>query len=150
MLGGMRRAWWMMVAASSVTAGCGSFSAILGLTKPVTRVTVELTADGTPIRAAHVRVVPMNAGPVPLPASGENIEEYLYAKGDTAATDERGRATLTLHDGSPHLIEVTAPPFGADAGMDRMGWMIEAGGGEPRATEAVPAGVELRRVKESG
>lgn len=128
-------------------SGCAQFTSLVGLTKPVNTLTLELTLEGRPIRAAHLRAVPLNAGVVPLPATGENLEEYFYATGDTAATDEHGRATVELHSASPHLIEVTAPPFGPDAGLERMGWTIDVDSGEPRALDPVAPGVLLKAVK---
>lgn len=88
-------------------AGCGS-------TREVTfRVTSGPGVHDEPLAAAHVRVVALDRGPVPLPLNDETLREILAGEPATgAATGRDGRARLELPAGVPHLVEVMPPPFG--------------------------------------
>lgn len=102
----MRRS---LMLAGLILMGCGSPSG-------GRRVPLVVTHEGMPLASAHVRAIPVDAGVVPLPVSGDTIDEYLNAVHVTGVTDDAGRVALELHAGSPYHIEVIAPPVGALGG----------------------------------
>ncbi len=117
-----------------ILGGCGGGSgpppllSIIGVADPYRHVQFRLTLDGKPIHAAHLRAVAVDTGSMALPISGAVVAEAMFAWGDTAATDENGHATLKLFAGTPHLIEISPPPFGELAERGPWTWTIEADG----------------------
>lgn len=127
-----------LLISSICLASCGgkdsaSITDLVGLTTPTRTLDVLLTHDGAPVEAAHLRITAINSGPVPLPVSIDHLVEYLHATGCSTTTDHRGRATVTLYDHLPHLVEVAPPPFGPLADEKPWVWAID-----PGSTEFVP------------
>lgn len=96
---------------------------------PVRTVALRVVdSDGNPIPGAHVRAIALRTSPVPLPVSGESLEQFTHAREAMAASDNRGVIRLTLHDKSPHLIEVFAPPIGPNESDASAAWRLDAQG----------------------
>ncbi len=71
---------------------------------------VTRTDGGAPVAGAHVRVIPLDAGLVPLPLDASTLAEIGYAGRPTGAvTDDDGRARLDLLDDRPSVVEVASP-----------------------------------------
>lgn len=100
-----------------------------------------MTAGSEPVEAAHVRLIALKTGTVPLPVTLENLEKYLYAVEAAGATDERGEVRLTLHRGSPHVVEVGSPPLGPLADEGPWAWRLDEAGAELRPVR-LSSGVE--------
>lgn len=84
-----------------------------------------------PVHAAHLRVIPLERGFVPLPINQDTIDEILTGElNNGVMTNERGEARLTIASHVPHLVEVLPPPLGPDAGSMplRTVWSLNAGG----------------------
>lgn len=103
----------------AVLAGCGG---------PTRHVTFKVDAAGEPLRGAQVRVIALDAGTVPLPATSENLEEYMTAVAALGVTDATGRVKLTLHKNSPHMVEVIAPALGEMGGRGPWIWTLDMDG----------------------
>lgn len=137
-----------LAAIALILGGCGGkpgpppLLSIIGVTDPYRRVQFRLTLDGKPIHAAHLRAVAIDTGSMALPISGDVVAEALFAWGDTAATDGTGLATLKLFAGTPHLIEISPPPFGDLADRGPWTWTMEADGSS--LTESTSTGEPTR------
>ncbi len=101
---------------------------LAGCAGPTQSVTFQVAAGGAPLEGAQVRVIPLDAGVVPLPANSENLEEYMTAVPVLGVTDAAGRVRLTLHRRSPHSVEVIAPAFGTLAGRGPWTWTLGVDG----------------------
>ena len=101
----------LLLVAMLVLAGCG------GATRSVSLRVVDLRdGDERPLPGALVRVIPMDAGMVPLPVTGKTLKEATYAKARTIAfTDHDGEVRLDVLSDRAAWIEVERAAIGASA-----------------------------------
>lgn len=110
----------ILVAATLALGGCSA---------PVRTVVLRvLDAQGEPLPDAHVRAVALDTSPVPLPVSGESLEQFTHAREAVGVSDDRGVVRLTIHNKSPHLIEVFAPPIGPHESHAAAAWRLDRHG----------------------
>lgn len=81
-------------------AGCG-------LPTKGVRFVVRDAQDGRPLPLVRVRAGPLSTNEIPLPVSLTNLAESNDGLKDSALTDDRGQARLSLYTKKPSLIEVT-------------------------------------------
>ncbi len=95
----------MIATGSLLLGGCTAPSPVLF------RVT---DAQGQPVRAAHARIILLDAG-VPLPVSGRALEEAgMITVAGGGFTDAAGRISLPVVGDREHLIEIEGPVLGTD------------------------------------
>lgn len=128
---------------AAALAGCGSTRNVVFAVD-----SAESGRGVSPVRAAHVRVVTLDRGAVPLPLSKKTIDELFTGELPTSGfTDERGRVKLELASTVPHLVEVIPPPVGPDAdGSSRTVWVLGVDGRtlELMGRESIGARLGLR------
>lgn len=129
-----------ILAAAAVLTGCGSTRHVVFAVN-----STERGRDESPVRAAHVRVVTLDRGAVPLPLSTKTIDELFTGELPTSGfTDERGRVKLELASSVPHLVEVIPPPVGRDAdGSSRTVWVLGVDGRTLELMERESIGARL-------
>jgi len=127
----------MLASASLVLGGCTSPS-------PVVFQVTDM--QGQPVRAAHARIILLDAG-VPLPISGRALEEAgMITTAGGGFTDASGRIALPVVGDREHLIEIEGPVLGAldprDAPVSI--WVYRPGDGSllPQGEEAQTFRVE--------
>lgn len=94
------------------------------------RLQLDPIVEGTPQPRTLIRAVPIRTSATPLPVSLESLSQAIEAGGDAGYTDERGRVTLRLMPGHPHLLVVSPLPFGLPADQATAppvwNWRLEA------------------------
>lgn len=130
----------MLAAAAATLAACGSTRHVVFAVN-----SMDAGRGASPIRAAHVRVVTLDRGAVPLPLSQKTIDELFTGELPTSGfTDERGRVKLELASTVPHLVEVIPPPVGRDAdGSSRTVWVLGVDGRTLELMERESIGARL-------
>lgn len=96
-----------------VLTGCGGSSG-----RSVSLRVSEVLSDGTtkPVQAAHVRLIPLDTGVVPLPITGRTLDELGGSVKDVSGfTNSAGRLTLKAAE-RPLAVEVNWPIFEKDGG----------------------------------
>lgn len=118
---------------------------------PTRTIVLRLTdSELRPIEGAHIRAIPLNSGPVPLPVSLERLEEFEFAREQTATTDASGAARVAMYSRLPHLVEVMPPPLGETAEEGPWRFTLDAARTGFTRSEAVdPSGssVHLELIK---
>lgn len=142
----MRRAWCASLVVGSVwlsACGGGQRTVVLRVTAP--------GDDGLaqPMANAHVRLIPMQTSPVPLPVSSKTLHELKKPLPLCAWTDASGIARIDMRTDMTHVVEVQWPLL--SEGSDRIGYVgVLSAQGEDlsesdslRAMEAQRISVEL-------
>ncbi len=110
----MRNAAWCIVVGAAALAGCRG---------PTRSVTLEVSSDGRPVPAAHVRAVALDTNDLPLPVTLATLQQAANALPASGVTDETGRVTLRLDKASAYRIEV-AGALGSPSAVGS--WVLSA------------------------
>ncbi len=124
----------------------GAVLACLGACGTPTRsLTLRVTQGDAPVRGAHVRLLPVNTTPAPLPVSLENLSAAAHSLGDSSITDSDGEVRLTVERDRSAWVEVQAPPFAPEVDEGPWRWWLDGGAVDlaPRGDRAWPYKVEL-------